>query len=184
MNEWVWSNGGMILTGETEVTGEGLPLCYLFHRMEWLGFSHSFRDERPATNRPPPHLVSPKLRKDRRPASGTCVQTVCDQKVRFAGNCSPQWLRLLLLCARCSVHRYAHTTEVLGTRFEPRGLGVFTTPVNRKYISFLRRGLVPASSVSCLTIESWRTRGRGCHSRPQYQWRLMMRCAHCEALFT
>jgi hypothetical protein len=22
MNEWVWSNGGMILTGETEVLGE------------------------------------------------------------------------------------------------------------------------------------------------------------------
>jgi hypothetical protein len=38
MNEWVWSVGGMILTGETEVLGEKPVQVPLIHRSpEWTG---------------------------------------------------------------------------------------------------------------------------------------------------
>ena len=40
MNEWVWSIGGMILTGETEVLGEKRikgPFCPPQIHMDWPG---------------------------------------------------------------------------------------------------------------------------------------------------
>ena len=42
MNEWVWSIGGMILTGETEVLGEN-PYTASVVR-EWMGMEHWWND--------------------------------------------------------------------------------------------------------------------------------------------
>jgi len=35
VNEWVWSFGGMVLTGETEVLGEKYYIAWVV--VEWMG---------------------------------------------------------------------------------------------------------------------------------------------------
>ena len=42
MNEWVWSIGGMILTGETEVLGEKHYTVWVVD--EWMSVEHWWND--------------------------------------------------------------------------------------------------------------------------------------------
>ena len=42
MNEWVWSIGGMVLTGETEVLGEKHYIVWVVG--EWMGMEHWWND--------------------------------------------------------------------------------------------------------------------------------------------
>jgi len=42
MNEWVWSIGGMVLTGETEVLGEKHYTALVVY--EWMSMEHWWND--------------------------------------------------------------------------------------------------------------------------------------------
>ena len=42
MNEWVWSIGGMVLTGDTEILGEKHYIAWVVG--EWMGMEHWWND--------------------------------------------------------------------------------------------------------------------------------------------
>jgi len=54
MDEWVWSNGGMVLTGEIEVLeGNACSSATVHHQLyvEWPGIEHGSPPSMPATDR-------------------------------------------------------------------------------------------------------------------------------------